>query len=96
MISHAKGSYQLRESAKPLSERSADIVFQPQDFDANFNRNVNASVNCRKLFDNVVGSEDIVNKLEGYVRAVTSMRAKGVDPLEHIPFNFIFKGPPGK
>jgi hypothetical protein len=96
MISHAKGSYQLRESAKPLPERSADIVFQPQDFDANFNRNVNASVNCRKLFDDVVGSEDIINKLEGYVRAVTSMRAKGIDPLEHIPFNFIFKGPPGE
>jgi hypothetical protein len=96
IISHAKSSYQLRESIKPLSERSADIVFQPQDFDAKFDRSTNASINCRKLFEDVVGSDDIINKLESYIRAVTSMRAKGIDPLEHIPFNFIFKGPPGE
>ena len=104
MISHAKASYQTRQSAKPLSGRSADVIFEPQDFDANFDRSANASVNCRALFKDVLGCvfkdvlgcDEIVGKLEGFVQTSSSMRARGIDPREHIPFNFIFKGPPGK
>ena len=90
MISHAKAS------PKPLSGRSADLVFEPQDFDVNFDRSANASVNCRALFKDILGCEEIVGKLEGFVQTSCSMRARGIDPREHIPFNFIFKGPPGK
>ena len=95
LISHAKASHQTRESKKPFSDRSADIVFEPQDFDANFDRSANASVNCRELFKGVLGCDEIVGKLEGYVQTSSSMRARGINPREYIPFNFIFKGPPG-
>ncbi|MCJ1382149.1 hypothetical protein MMC17_005261 [Xylographa soralifera] len=95
MISHAKASYQKRDSAIPPSERSVQIVFEPQDFDANFNRSANATVSCRELFKDVVGCDEIVSKLEGYMLSAASMRANGVDPQQYIPFNFIFKGPPG-
>lgn len=96
MISHAKASHQTRQSAKPLSGRSADLIFEPQDFDVNFDRSANASGNCRALFKDILGCDEIVGKLEGFVQTSCSMRARGIDPREHIPFNFIFKGPPGK
>ncbi|MCJ1288012.1 hypothetical protein MMC26_007365, partial [Xylographa opegraphella] len=95
MISHAKAAYQKRDSAKPQVERSINIVFEPQDFDEKFDRTSNASVSCRDIFKDVVGCDEVVNKLEGYILTASNMRAHGIDPQEHIPFNFIFKGPPG-
>jgi hypothetical protein len=96
VISQAKSSHQLRQSTLPIAERSVDIVFQPQDFDAEFDRGKSATTNLRDLFKDIVGSENVVQKFEGYIRAVEAMRARGRDPEEHIPFNFIFKGPPGE
>jgi len=96
MISHAKASYQTRQSAKSPSSRSADVIFEPQDFDVNFDRSANASVSCKALFKDVLGCEELVGKLEGFVHTTFSMRARGISPREYIPFNFIFKGPPGK
>lgn len=95
LISHAKASNQTRESKQPISARSADVVFEPQDFDSNFDRSANAGVNCRELFKDVLGCDEIVGKLEGFVKTSSSMRARGIDPRKYIPFNFIFKGPPG-
>ncbi len=94
MISHAKAAYQTRQSA--LSTRSTNVVFEPQDFDANFDRSANISISCRELFKDVLGCDEIVSRLEGYVQTASKMRARGIYPLEHSPFNFIFKGPPGK
>lgn len=96
MISHAKASYQKRDSMKPRLERSMHIVFEPQDFDEKYDRTANASISCRDLFKDVVGCDEVIDKLEGYILTSASMRANGIDPQEHIPFNFIFKGPPGE
>ena len=95
MISHAKASYLKRQSTT-LSNQSTDIIFQPKDFDENFDRSANALVNCKELFKDVLGCDNIVDKLEKYVNSATGMKAKGVDPRKYIPFNFIFKGPPGE
>ena len=95
MISHAKASQQSRQYVKLHSARSTDIIFEPQDFDAKFDRSARADVNCRELFKDTIGCNDIVDKFEGFVRTVNAMRMRGIDPREHIPFNFIFKGPPG-
>ena len=96
MISRAKSSYQARESTKPLSARSVNIVFEPQDFDVNFDRSAHAITNCKELFKDVLGCDDIVSKLEGFMQTSANLRARDIDPREHIPFNFVFKGPPGK
>lgn len=96
LISHAKGQEQKRRSAGNLASDSAEVVFLPQDFDENFDRAKDAALNCRKLFSDVVGCEDVIHKLENYQRIVANMRARGMDPRTQIPFNFIFKGPPGK
>ncbi|KAH0541822.1 hypothetical protein FGG08_003705 [Glutinoglossum americanum] len=95
LLSAAKGRQQWRESLKPTSERSADVVFEPEDFDPQFDRGDRATVNCRKLFEDVVGCDEIAAKLEGYQQVAQSMKARGLDPNEQVPTNFIFKGPPG-
>jgi DNA polymerase III delta prime subunit len=95
LLSKAKAHYQLRQSSKPASEQTYDVVFEPQDFDQEFDRGVHAVVNCRELFADVVGCEYVVAKLEGYQQIAQNMKELGQDPDDQIPTNFIFKGPPG-
>lgn len=95
MISRAKHNYQSRQSKLPANQRSIDFVFEPQDFDPDFDRVTSARKNIRELFQDVIGCDSIVAKLEGYVRVAEGMRKMGKDPRSQIPMNFIFKGPPG-
>ena len=95
LLSKAKARYQLRQSSLPIADRPIDILFEPQDFDADFGRSSHAVTNCKKLFEDVVGSQEVVAKLEGYQQIAANMKARSLDPYEHIPTNFIFKGPPG-
>lgn len=96
LISHAKAQEQKRRSAENPASLSAEVVFLPQDFDENFGRFKDAALNCRKHFADVVGCEGLITKLECYQRVAMNMRARGMDPRQQIPFNFIFKGPPGE
>lgn len=91
----AKGRYQQRQSAKKPSERTSDIIFEPQDFDPDYDRGAHASTNLDELFVDVVGCEDIVAKLGGYQQIAQVMKAKGLDARDMIPTTFLFKGPPG-
>ncbi|PGH11549.1 hypothetical protein AJ79_04807 [Helicocarpus griseus UAMH5409] len=95
LISHAKAHQQQRQSRLPASKRSVDIIFEAEDFDENHNRSKTAVANCRELFADVVGCEAIVQKLESYQKAFANMKARRLDPRTQIPFNFVFKGPPG-
>lgn len=94
-ISAAKARHQARHSKMEVSKRPVDVVFEPQDFDTDFRRGEDAALNCRKLFEDVVGCEDIVTQLEEYQQIALNTKAAGEDPHELIPTNFIFKGPPG-
>lgn len=96
LISRAKSNFQTRQSKLPVEERSIDFVFEPQDFDPDFDRAAGAETNLTELFKDVIGCEGIVAKLEGYLKVAKGMRAHGRDPRGQIPMNFIFKGPPGK
>jgi len=96
LISKAKENYQARQSALPEAQRSIDFKFEPQDFDANYDRASGAETNLRDLFKDVIGCGDIVAKLDGFLRVAKGMRAQGLEPRGQIPMNFIFKGPPGK
>ncbi|KAF8249012.1 P-loop containing nucleoside triphosphate hydrolase protein [Wilcoxina mikolae CBS 423.85] len=94
-ISQAKVRYQTRISKIPAFHRPVDVVFEPQDFDPEFARGATAATNCRKLFEDVVGCEDVVAKLEGYQKIAVNAKAAGIELHELIPTNFLFKGPPG-
>jgi hypothetical protein len=94
-LSQAKGRYQTRQALLPSNQKALDVVFEPQDFDPNFDRDAHSSDNLEELFEDVVGCEDIIRKLGGYQRIARKMKARGMDTRDSIPTNFIFKGPPG-
>ena len=96
LISRAKENEQKRSSSMDPGERVTDIVFLPQDFDKDFDRTAKSTDRFQELFADVVGCKTLIEKLKSYQRIAASTKARGRDPREYIPFNFLFKGPPGK
>lgn len=94
IISHAKDRHQARQSKNP-SASSFDVVFEPQDFDESFDRGNHATTNLKKLFEDVIGCEDVVAKLEAYQQTSQNMKRRNLSYRDLIPTNFLFKGPPG-
>jgi hypothetical protein len=95
LLSKAKMQYQLRQKSIPVQDRTGDIVFEPQDFDPQFDRSANASENISTLFAGLIGFEKTIAKLQSFARVTAALRARGEDPRTEIPTNFVFKGPPG-
>ncbi|VUC35400.1 unnamed protein product [Clonostachys rosea] len=68
---------------------------EPQDFDSDFDRSERADKKRDDVFRGMVGFEEIVNQFRGYQKMADGMKIFGVDPRPHIPWAFVFKGPPG-
>jgi len=85
-----------RRAVLPLEERSIDVLFEPQDFDPDYARGASGSSNLAKIFEDVVGREDVVEKLQNLQEIVRAYRKNGIDPTDQIPTTFVFSGPPGK
>src|ERR1700761_3702005 len=96
LLSQAKIRFQNRQISVPEPQRAVDAPFEPQDFDPDCRRNENAAENVVALFQDVVGSDAIVEKLRGWVKMANNLKRAGKDPRTIIPTNFIFKGPPGE
>ncbi|KAL9068301.1 MAG: hypothetical protein Q9157_006551 [Trypethelium eluteriae] len=92
LLNAAKARHQKRLSARQTQKHA---TLEAVDFDEDFNRGERASTNVRKLFEGVVGCEDLISQLEGYQQVVANMKARNMDPREQIAFNFLFRGPPG-
>ncbi|KAJ6024726.1 AAA family ATPase [Penicillium herquei] len=92
LLDKAKLRHQQRLSAKQT--KNIDIL-EPLDFDPDFDREQHAVINCRKLFEGVVGCEKLVAQLEDYQHVARNMKQVGLDARQNIPFNFLFRGPPG-
>ncbi|RYO90590.1 hypothetical protein DL764_008430 [Monosporascus ibericus] len=92
ILNDAKAKHQSRFSRGEA--RLADTL-EAIDLDENFDRAQGSETDIRKLFEGTVGSEDIVNLLLGYQDTVRKMKSLDMDPKENIPFNFLFRGPPG-
>ncbi|KAK0650649.1 NFX1-type zinc finger-containing protein 1 [Lasiodiplodia hormozganensis] len=92
ILNAAKLKHQQRISK---GKQTASASFEPQDFDPDFDRGQKATTNVAKLFEGVVGCDDIVSQLKGYQTTAANMRELGLDPKEQIPFAFLFRGPPG-
>ncbi|KAL4786945.1 P-loop containing nucleoside triphosphate hydrolase protein [Aspergillus varians] len=86
---------QRRSSGQVSSSGSASNQLEPQDFDPDHDRSERAETNIPMLFQDIVGCETIITKLEGYRQTVKNMRDLEMDPKEQVPFNFLFRGPPG-
>jgi hypothetical protein len=93
LLDRARMSHQMRLSSGKAKHND---LLEAIDFDKDFDRGERMSTNVQKLFEGVIGCEEIVQKLEGYQKIAANMKALGDDPKEGISFNFLFRGPPGK
>ena len=89
LLDRAKTSHLSKKTRTP-------DTLEAHDFDADFDRAKSAPTNCRKLFEGVLGCDKVISQLEGYQRTVATMKSLDIDPAEQIPFNFLFRGPPGR
>lgn len=97
VLNRAKDNQQKRLSRAPGAGRDRDpYLFEAEDMDPDFDRLDRADVRVREIFADFVGMEDLVRKLEGYQRIIQNSKELGTDPEKLIPFNFLFRGPPGK
>lgn len=92
LLNEAKSRHQRRLSRK---ETTNVQILEARDFDENFDRAERADTNVAMLFADTVGNEQVVSRLEEYQQSVRKMKELEIDPKESIPFNFLFKGPPG-
>ncbi|KAF3914170.1 hypothetical protein AA313_de0210225 [Arthrobotrys entomopaga] len=65
------------------------------DFDPDHDRGTRADNSLRDLFKDLIGVDDVMQRFEDYQTTAMMMRGRGIDPQQHIPMLFIFKGPPG-
>ncbi|KAF2017639.1 P-loop containing nucleoside triphosphate hydrolase protein [Aaosphaeria arxii CBS 175.79] len=92
ILDRAKALHQKHLTGGMVSSKD---TFDAIDFDPNFDRTARAAIDLPLLFRDVVGCEDLIKQLQGYQTTVANMKALGLDAREQIPFNFLFKGPPG-
>lgn len=92
----AKGRFQSRQSSSKAPDRSYDVIFGPEDFDADYKRGAKATTNLQTLFRGIIGCEEVIEKLGNYQKLAQGLKARGHDPRETVPTNFLFKGPPGE
>lgn len=90
LLGRAKESYQKRGSAGKGKRRA---LLEAVDFDSEFERAEKSGANIRELFRGDVGREDLIERLEVYQKRVRCLKDLDMDP--EIPFNFLFRGPPG-
>ncbi|KAL2214304.1 ATPase protein [Sarocladium strictum] len=90
LLDAAKSRHQKRLSAGKTKRKE---TLEALDFDEEYDRGTKADV--AHLFEGTVGSEHIVSLLQGYQTTVRQVVALGMNPKESIPFNFLFRGPPG-
>ncbi|KAG9229292.1 putative AAA family ATPase [Amylocarpus encephaloides] len=93
LLDHAKARQQQRLNDGNGGDDHSR--FEPIDFDEDFDRCERADTNVRLLFKGVIGCDTIISQLEGYQNAARELKAMDMDPREEIPFNFLFRGPPG-
>lgn len=92
MLDEAKARHQSRLSKQ---ETRSTSTLEALDFDEDFDRAERAETNVGKLFEGTVGQEAVISLLRGYQETVRTMKTLELDPKENIPFNFLFRGPPG-
>ena len=95
ILGKAKESQQAR-LVKQTEKCDDPFLLESQDFDTDFERSNHAEARIKDLFKDFVGAEKVVEKLLGYSRIVQNTKALGLDPRDQIPFNYLFRGPPGE
>jgi hypothetical protein len=92
ILDRAKALHQEHIASAKVKHRD---TLEAIDFDPNFDRGERAATELNLLFRDVVGCEELIEQIRGYQTTAANMKALGMDAREQLPFNFLFKGPPG-
>lgn len=95
LLNQAKVRINARITSASRESGSVDVVIEPSDIDPHWDRESQAGESRATLFEGFVGFNRIVEQFEGYQHLVAGMRLYDIDPRPHVPWSFIFKGPPG-
>ncbi|KAF7118726.1 hypothetical protein CNMCM5793_008346 [Aspergillus hiratsukae] len=95
LLNSAKMRHQRRISCMRHAAGPLHSTLDAEDFDEDFDRRERDDKNVARLFEGVVGCDEIIAKLEGYREIVRKMTQLECDPRKEVPFNFLFRGPPG-
>lgn len=95
LLNAAKMHHQRRISSNTPKSRAHESMLDAVDFDENFDRAEKSGTSVSKMFEGVVGCQALVSTLEGYQQLVRSLKRLNMDPRGQVPFNFVFRGPPG-
>ncbi|KAL6407796.1 NFX1-type zinc finger-containing protein 1 [Ilyonectria robusta] len=90
LLGRAKESNQKRSSLGKVKRRG---TLEAVDFDEEFDRAERGGTDIQKLFEGEAGRGKLIAMLEGHQRRVKAAKILDMDP--EIPFNFLFRGPPG-
>ena len=93
LLNAAKTRHQKDRGRGSKAKNAATL--EARHFDEDFDRGERAETNVKALFRDTVGFEEIVSQLEGYQQTTKNMKSVDMDPREQLPFNFLFRGPPG-
>lgn len=70
-------------------------ILKPWHFDPDWDRTSRAKEAQSALFEGFVGFNSIKQQFQSYHDLVVGMRLHRLDPDPHIPWSFVFTGPPG-
>ncbi|KAF5265252.1 hypothetical protein FOXYS1_3905 [Fusarium oxysporum] len=90
LLGRAMASHQKRVSSGRVKRHG---TLEPIDFDEDFDRAERGDTDVKKLFEGDVGRDHLISILQGYQTRVRQAKQLEIDP--EIPFNFLFRGPPG-
>lgn len=97
LLDRAKAAQQTRlNGLEGNSSTSPSTELKEMDFDPDCDRQDRAESNIQEEFADFVGADALVAKFQAYRRIAQNSKDIGLDPREQIPFNFIFRGPPGE
>lgn len=92
LLNKAKARHQQRST---MGGTTTMAVLEASDFDDDSDHGERATLNIQGLFDEMVGSKNVIDQLEGYQQLARNLKELGMDLTSRIPFNFVFRGPPG-
>ncbi|KAI1398646.1 ATPases of the AAA+ class [Hypoxylon fuscum] len=96
LLGRATERQNMRLASGEYLEPESMQYLEAQDMDEDFDRVDRAGSDIKELFKDMVGRKDLVEKLEGWKKIVQNVKAMNLgDPRKFIPFQFIFRGPPG-
>ena len=85
LLGKAKQAYQTRHKKIPIAKRPIDTVFEPVDFDKDFDRASKANENLTKMFEGIIGCDHIIEKLRDCQNIYQVRKAQGKDPGRSFP-----------